>query len=84
MLHFIDRNGKECETELKYKTLTISLETYRKIPVKIVAASGSYKADSILALLRGNLVDVLIMDYELAKTVSPKLDCNKGKDNGTI
>ena len=84
MLHFIDRNGKECETELKYKTLTISLETYRKIPVKIVAASGSYKADSILALLRGNLVDVLIMDYELAKTVSLKLDCNKGKDNGTI
>ena len=73
-LHFIDRNGKECETDLKYQTLTIGLETYKNIPTKVVVASGFEKADTVLALLKGKLVDVLIMDYALAEAVEKRLD----------
>ncbi len=73
-LHFIDKNGKECETDLKYQTLTIGLETYKNIPTKVVVASGFEKADTVLALLKGKLVDVLIMDYALAEAVEKRLD----------
>lgn len=67
MLRFINEEGKECDTYLKERTLSIDLETYKKIPCKIVVASGSAKASSILSLLRGDLIDVLIIDYYLAR-----------------
>lgn len=67
MLRFIDENGEECDTLLKDRTLSIDLESYKKIPCKVVVASGSEKAFSIRSLLRGNLIDVLIIDYYLAK-----------------
>jgi deoxyribonucleoside regulator len=69
LLRFIDKNGNECDTSLKDRTLAIGLETYKKIPCKIVAASGSQKAESVRAILNGKLVDVLIVDYQLAKAV---------------
>ena len=67
MLHFIRKDGSECDNLIKNRTLAIDLETFRKIPCKVVAASGSKKAYSILSLLNGNYIDVLIIDYHLAK-----------------
>lgn len=69
LLRFIDKDGKECNTSLKDRTLSIELDTYKKIPCKIIVASGSKKANSIMALLKGGLVDVLIIDYYLAQEV---------------
>lgn len=69
MLRFLDKDGKECDTSLKNRTLSIDLNTYKKIPMKIIAASGEKKANSVLSLLRGGLVDVLIIDYYLAQKV---------------
>jgi deoxyribonucleoside regulator len=69
LLRFIDKNGNECNTSLKDRTLAIELGTYKKIPCKIVVASGSQKAESVSAILNGKLVDVLIVDYQLAKAV---------------
>lgn len=66
-LRFIDKDGQECETSLKDRTLAIDLDVYRKIPCKVVMASGSQKAHSVLAVLKGNLADVLIIDYHLAE-----------------
>ncbi|SHE59211.1 sugar-binding transcriptional regulator [Lactonifactor longoviformis] len=76
-LHFIDLDGNECNTTLKQTTLTIDLETYRKISTKIVVASGGLKKDAILALLKGKLVDVLVIDYELAERLYEHLEVNR-------
>lgn len=69
LLRFINRDGQECDTSLKDRTLSIDLDIYKKIPCKIVVASGSIKAYAVHALLKGNYVDVLIIDYYLANAL---------------
>ncbi|MEG1619572.1 MAG: sugar-binding domain-containing protein [Eubacterium sp.] len=69
MLRFIDENGKECDTSMKNRTLSIDLETYKKIPRKIIVASGPEKVYSVQALLNGKLLDVLIIDQNLANAL---------------
>lgn len=67
LMHLLDASGSECETPLKNKTYAISLAHYRKIPCKIVVASGIKKAYAVRALLRGGLADVLIIDQLIAE-----------------
>ena len=69
VLRFIDKDGQECDTPYKNRTLSISLEDYRQIPHKILVASGMQKADTIKAALRGKLADVLIVDDKLANNI---------------
>jgi deoxyribonucleoside regulator len=69
MLRFLNEKGEECDTEIKHRTLAIDLETYKRIPCKIIVVSGFYKAHALKAVLQGGMCDVLITDYELARTV---------------
>lgn len=69
MLRFIDKEGHECDTSMKNRTLSIDLDTYKKIPRKIIVASGTEKSPSVKALLNGKLLDVLIIDQYLAKAL---------------
>lgn len=69
VLRFIDKNGKECNTPYKDKTLAISLEEYRRIPHKILVASGVQKSAALKAALKGRLADALIIDDNLAKKI---------------
>lgn len=69
MLRFFDRNGRECDGDVKERTLAIDIETYKKIPCKIVVVSGLQKAQALQAALRGGLIDVLIVDRKLAQAV---------------
>ncbi|WP_051209355.1 sugar-binding transcriptional regulator [Propionicicella superfundia] len=69
VLRFFDESGQECRTSLSERTLGISLDQYRDIPRKIVAASGAHKAQTVRAMLRGRLADVLVVDEELARGV---------------
>ncbi len=70
MLRFIDKNGCECNTSMKQRTFSIDLETYKKIPLKIIVASGIEKGPAIQALINGKLLDVLIIDQKLAKLLA--------------
>jgi deoxyribonucleoside regulator len=70
LLRFINRDGEECESSLKDRTLSIALDTYRKIPCKILVASGSRKAHAVCSLLKGHLVTTLIIDSYLAEALS--------------
>lgn len=72
MLRFFDKNGQECDSSLRERTLAIDLEVYRRIPCKIVAASGVQKAYTLQAALRGALVDVLVVDFRLAEAIYRK------------
>ncbi len=69
MLRFIDKDGNECNTSMKQRTFSIELETYKKIPKKIIVASGAEKGPAIQALINGRLLDVLIIDQYLAKAL---------------
>ncbi len=65
--HLFDKDGRECRTSLVDRTLNISMADFKKIETKISLVSGAYKAHSVLAAIRGGLVDVLVTDSELAK-----------------
>jgi deoxyribonucleoside regulator len=67
MLRFIGEDGAEYDTSMKERTLSIDLATYIKIPHKIVVASGADKAHALKALKNGSLLDVLIVDQDLAR-----------------
>jgi len=69
MLRFFDRDGRECDGDLKDRTLSISLETYQKIPTKLLAVTGLYKAEALHTALKNGFCDVLIVDDSLAKAV---------------
>ena len=49
--------------------ISIDLEKYKKIDTKITIASGSQKAQTVLSELKGKLIDVLIVDYELGMEI---------------
>ncbi len=69
MLRFFDSQGEECDSDVKERTLAIDIETYKKIPCKILVVSGVQKANSLAAALKGGLADVLIVDSKLAEAV---------------
>lgn len=69
MLRILDKNGEECLSDLRSRTLGIPLGSYKKIPNKIIVASGEKKTSAIIALLRNQLVNTLIIDQDLARCV---------------
>ncbi|MCI8326187.1 MAG: winged helix-turn-helix transcriptional regulator [Lachnospiraceae bacterium] len=79
LLRFLKKDGQECDTSLRDRTLAISLETYKKIPCKIVVASGRKKALSVDTILKGGLVDVLVMDYHLAQELMKLRQMNENE-----
>ena len=66
-LHFIDEAGKEIDSEIRKRTISIDLELYKQIPYKIVLLSGSNKAYAAHAILKGGYADILFLDYQLAR-----------------
>lgn len=69
LLRFINKDGEECNTIMKDRTYSIDLDTYRNIPRKVIVASGSSKVHAINSLIKGGLVDVLIIDQLLAQAL---------------
>jgi len=69
ILRFFNSQGKELDSDIRERTLAIDTETYKKIPRKILVVSGVQKAKSLVAALKGGLVDVLIVDSNLAQAI---------------
>mgnify|MGYP004476736325 CR=1 FL=1 len=69
MLRFLNQNGQESQTLMRSRVVGIPLESYRRIPNKIIVAAGREKWRAVLALLRGKLADTLIVDQNLAREV---------------
>ena len=49
--------------------ISISMEQFKKINRKISLVSGVSKANAVLSALKGGLVDVLILDSNLAEAL---------------
>lgn len=69
VLRFFDKNGKECDTDFKERTIGIELEQFKQIKTKIAVVSDVVKTHTVLAALKGGYIDVLITDYDLGKSI---------------
>ncbi|GAB2546117.1 sugar-binding transcriptional regulator [Gracilibacillus alcaliphilus] len=63
---FFDRNGNHVDSSFHKKVIGISLEQLRNIKKVIGVVSGSHKAESVLAALQGDYINVLVLDEQTA------------------
>lgn len=64
--YYIDKTGAVIDHEINARTLSVPLETLRRIPNVILAAGGTFKSDTVRAALAAGLVDTLISDETCA------------------
>ncbi|WP_461810796.1 sugar-binding transcriptional regulator [Faecalimonas sp.] len=65
--HFYDKNGKEVMPPFRDRIISIALEDYKNIPIRIGVAGGVEKAEAIRGAIIGKYINVLITDEETAK-----------------
>ncbi|MDQ6659876.1 MAG: sugar-binding transcriptional regulator [Chloroflexota bacterium] len=59
---YFDINGRICDTEMLNRTIAVSLERLRSVPLVIAVAANVAKTEAILGALRTGIVKVLITD----------------------
>jgi deoxyribonucleoside regulator len=64
---FFDAEGRPCVSTLDQRTIGISHAELRSVPVRVGLAAGARKLRPTLALARGGVLDVLIVDAPLAR-----------------
>lgn len=68
-IRFFDKEGKECDTSLKDRTISIDFDVFRQIKNKVTLASGAEKAFAVYSAIKGGLVDTLIIDSNLGSAL---------------
>jgi DNA-binding transcriptional regulator LsrR (DeoR family) len=69
LMRFFDENGNECDSSLRKRVLAIEYDIYRNIHTKILAASGVNKTRAVKTLCASSMVDILIVDQQLAQSL---------------
>ena len=67
--HHFDAEGAHVATPLTPRTLALSLDELRSIPVVIGAAAGLDKVEAIVAAVRGGLLEALATDETTAQAI---------------
>ncbi|GMQ62192.1 sugar-binding transcriptional regulator [Vallitalea maricola] len=70
--HFFDINGKEIKTPLDERVISVELEDFFKIPMRIGVAGLKSKIPAILGALRGGYINSLVTDLDTAQILSQK------------
>lgn len=65
--HFFDREGNAVIPSFRKRIVAVSLEDYKKIPVRLGIAGGRQKARAIAAAMKGGYITHLVTDAETAK-----------------
>ena len=63
---FFDKNGKKVSTEFDKRIIGLDFEDLRNIPTTVVVAGGKSKYLPILGVLRSQIADVLVTDFQTA------------------
>jgi len=66
---YFNIDGQLCATELLKRTITVSFDTLRAVPLVVAVAAGVEKTEAILGALRTGVVKVLITDESCARAV---------------
>lgn len=71
--HMYDASGNFVTTPLADRTIALSLDELRNIPLVIGVAAGSQKVNAIIAAIRGSIVNCLVTDVETAREIIARL-----------
>ncbi|QCJ45314.1 sugar-binding transcriptional regulator [Bacillus sp. S3] len=69
---FFDQNGNSVNDSLYSKVIGITMEEIKHINMVIAVVEGEQKAESVLGALRGQLIDVLVIDEQMAGVILKK------------
>ena len=64
-----DAEGNPVDQEMKKKMIGISLESMKKIPIRVGVAYGKDKIEAIQGAIKGQIINVLITDTATAEAV---------------
>jgi len=59
---FYDPSGKECDTPLQRRVVSLTLEELRLIPKRVGVLAGSDRTAAVLAAVRSGLLNTLVVD----------------------
>lgn len=71
--HYFTRDGKTCNAGIHDRILAIPLELLKKVPYSIGISTGKFALDATLSILKAGLVNVLIIDENLATQIDNHL-----------
>jgi lsr operon transcriptional repressor len=71
--NFFDGDGMTIDHDISRRVIGLSLEQFKKIPNRVVAAGGATKIKPLQAALRGGIITVLVTDAGTARSLL-KLD----------
>jgi len=65
--HFFDIDGNIVSSTINSRVLSIDIDSYKKIPLRVGIASGYESLKAIIGAARSGLINVLITDYETSE-----------------
>ena len=65
--HVVDNEGNLIKDRFEDHLISLDLDDFKKIPIRVGVAYGIEKKDCILGVLRGEYINVLITDEEVAQ-----------------
>ena len=66
---FFDARGRECDSSLRHRAISIGLEELRACPEVMVVVSGARRARALRAAIAGNLVTSIVSDQAAAHSL---------------
>lgn len=72
-LHILNRSGAICDEELDRQIISIPFKKLKQKEYRIGVAAGREKIDAVYSALKGGVVNVLIIDEDIAKAVLEKM-----------
>src|SRR5258708_33984224 len=66
---YFDIDGPICDLEMLNRTIAVTFDTLRKVPLVIAVAAGVAKTEAILGALRTGIIKVLVTDEPCARAV---------------
>ncbi len=72
--HYYDVEGKIINSDINDRVFAIDCKSFKKIPIRIGISGGKDKIEAITGAIRGDLINVLIIDYETAMAVYDKIN----------
>jgi len=71
---FFDAEGRPCASSLDRRTIGISHDQLKAVPLRVGLAAGAAKLDATRALARGGVLEVLVIDAPLARKLLEAVD----------
>jgi len=72
-LHILNTEGEICDEALDEETIAMPFKTLKQKEYRIGIAAGREKIDAVYSALKGGVVNVLVIDEDIAKATQEKI-----------